>query len=91
MQAWIIDIKAIHDKNNIEQMRNKDDHTGIDMFFERASNPDWLLLWDPLNPRISQSRAMRQQDGNNNIKRGSVKRNRNPQLRDEIKCLQLRI
>jgi hypothetical protein len=85
MQAWIIDIKAIHDKNNIEQMRNKDDHTGIDMFFERASNPDWLLLWDPLNPRISQSRAMRQQDGNNNIKRGSVKRNRNPQLRDEIK------
>ena len=84
-QTWIDDINSIHEKYNIEPMHNKEGNAGIDVFFERASNPDWLLLWDPLNPRISKSMSVRKQDRYTNNKRGTIKRSRNPQLRDEIK------
>jgi len=86
MIKWTTEIKAVHDKNNIEPMRNKEDHTGADVFFERASNPDWLLLWDPSNPRVAHSMTKRHADYNKNKKRGSRERNRNPQLRAEIKA-----
>ena len=36
-QKWIADITAIHDKNNIVPMRNNNNRTGIQLFFERAS------------------------------------------------------
>lgn len=86
MQTWVTDIKAIHDKNNIEPMRNKNNKTGLDIFFERVSNPDWLLLWDPLNPRIAQSMAVRQTKDIKNNRRASVDRKRNPELRADIKA-----
>ncbi len=86
MQTWVADIKAIHDKNNIEPMRNKNNQTGLDVFFERASNPDWLLLWNPLNPRIAQSMAVRQTKDIKYNRRASADKKRNPELRAEIKA-----
>ena len=82
-QKWIDDIEAIHEKNEVEQMRNKNDNTGIDVFFTRASNPDWLLLWDPTNPRMVDNMTMRTNNDFKSDRRGSGERN--PQLRAEIK------
>ena len=86
MQTWIADINAIHDKKNIEPIRNKKNQTGLDMFFERASNPDWLLLWNPLNPRTTKSMAVGQTKDIKNNRRAAVDRKRNPELRAEVKA-----
>lgn len=85
-QTWIDDINSIHEKYNIEPMHNKEGNAGIDVFFERASNPDWLLLWDPLNPRFTKSMAMRHTDYKKTNMRRPNDRKRNPKLRDEIKA-----
>lgn len=88
-QTWIADIKAIHEKNDVKQMRNKNGNMGIDVFFTRASNPGWLLLFDPSNPRLAHAMAMR---SNNNFKyksKAQGKKPRNPKLKAEIEAYAL--
>ncbi|MBC8320996.1 MAG: T9SS type A sorting domain-containing protein [Bacteroidetes bacterium] len=83
-QKWISDIEAIHAKNNVEQMRNKNGNMGIDVFFVRASNPDWLLLWDPSNPRLTHTIGMKSRENIKSNRKMEGKKQRNPELRAEI-------
>jgi len=82
---WIADIKAIHENNDTQPMHSKDGNIGIEMFFTRMSNSEWLLLWDSENPRKAHPRGMRTQNNTGNYKPAAGKRNFNPELRAEIK------
>lgn len=51
-QKWVTDIEEIHSKNNVEARMNKNKERGADVFLDRVSNPDWLMLWDSSNKGI---------------------------------------
>ena len=84
-QIWVADIIAIHTQNNAQPMHSKDGKTGIEMFFTRMSSPEWLLLWDPTNPRMTHMKGSRTQNDFRQRKPPVGKRNSNPELRSEIK------
>lgn len=85
MPIWIADIMAIHEKNDTEPMHSKDGNIGIERFFTRMSNPEWLLLWDSDNPRMMNSKGSKSKKNVKKSRSVSGKRNVNPELRAEIK------
>ncbi len=66
-------------------MHSKDGKIGIEMFFTRMSNPDWLLLWDSANPRKTHMNGARTQKDFRQKTPIVGKRNANPELRADIK------
>lgn len=82
---WIDDIQAIHKKNNVQPRSNRSDNTGIEMFFTRAANPDWLILWDPSNPISRRANSMSTWYGDKKNMRQPDKRKMNRELPVEIK------
>jgi len=84
-KTWVADIKAIHEKNDSQPMHVKNEKMGIEMFFTRMSSPEWLLLWDPENPRMVHSRGAKSQNRTKMNQSKAGKRNFNPKLRAEIR------
>jgi hypothetical protein len=84
-QIWIADIIAIHEKNDAQPMHSKDGKIGIEMFFTRMLSPEWLLLWDSTNPRMTNIKGTITQNDFKQQKPPVGKRNSNPELRADIK------
>ena len=83
-QQWMDDISKLHENMDIQPRKNKDGKTGMDMFFTRISNPDWLLLWDSSDSIIKNPRSMR----NHNGKKSSKNTDRvsyNSEFRSDVK------
>ncbi|MFA5417339.1 MAG: T9SS type A sorting domain-containing protein [Bacteroidales bacterium] len=47
---WMEDIKAIHEKNGVTQMKNANGNTGTEFWLDRIDNPETLLLMNPDRP-----------------------------------------
>lgn len=63
---WKKEVAKIHQENGIEPFKNKNGKTGMEVFFERVSTSEWLLMWDPENQRSSFARSPRSA----NVKKG---------------------
>lgn len=48
--AWVSDIKAIHEENDVNQMRNADGNSGSEFWLERIESPEALLMMNPDQP-----------------------------------------
>lgn len=79
---WTSDIDAIHEKNNVEPVKNKNGRAGYGELIQKASQPEFLLLWDSEKPIFN-----RRSDGRNlRSDRMSKKGNRNTDLDPEIRA-----
>lgn len=81
---WIADIVVIHEKNDSQPMHSDKGKMGIEMFFTRMANPEWLLLWDASNPRNTHA-GMRTKGDFKGKRNMHTKAKLTPELRAEIK------
>ncbi|MFK5857483.1 MAG: T9SS type A sorting domain-containing protein [Bacteroidota bacterium] len=81
---WIADIVAIHESNDSQPMHTDDGKMGVEMFFTRMANPEWLLLWDASNPRNTHA-GMRTKSDFKGKRNMHAKAKLTPELRAEIK------
>jgi len=81
-QKWISDIEEIHKEYDIEPVKNTDNKRGFDMFFERISSPEKLLLWDTEKPLPRNQRGAKKKVGKQRTHFGQ---NTNSELKSAMK------
>lgn len=88
---WTNDIDAIHEKNNIEPVNNRQGRAGYGELIRKVSQPEFLLLWDserPIFNRQSNGRNQRSERMGNKGNRNGNYRNGNfsPEKRAEVEA-----
>jgi len=84
-QQWSEDITKIHENMDIQSRRSKDGNTGMDVFFTRISNPDWLLLWESSDSLPYNPRSRRIHKRGHNYMGTNDRVSSNPELRSDIR------
>jgi len=72
-KTWLADIKEIHKKYDTKPMHVTDGKPGIELYFTKMEDPNWLLLWDAENPRRIHT-AVKKTTRNNNFKQKNTQR-----------------
>ena len=72
---WGDDIKAIHEKNGITQMKNADGNTGPEFWIDRLENPETLLLMNADRPFPGVGQGARRGMGSNGNRGNGTCRN----------------
>ncbi len=57
-QKWIDDINSLHE-NGTQPMNKNGGNMRMEKFFERISNPEWLLLWDSSHSQMMNTKSKR--------------------------------
>ncbi len=82
---WMDEISKLHENMDIQPRKNIDGKTGMDVFFTRISNLDWLLLWDPSDSITKNPRSMRNHRKMGCSSRSNDRMRSNPEFRSDVK------